>query len=115
MPLMNCPDCGKEISDAAISCPNCGLPRPMYERQNRDRRHAEDVARAERVRLIRWLFSLTAFFALVALAFLAKGIFSPWASATLGFKGKLVVAGLFSAGVAYWLYTWGHAKQREGR
>lgn len=26
MSLINCPECGKEISDKAESCPNCGTP-----------------------------------------------------------------------------------------
>ena len=26
MALINCPECGKEISDKAIACPNCGNP-----------------------------------------------------------------------------------------
>lgn len=26
MSLINCPECGKEISDQATSCPNCGTP-----------------------------------------------------------------------------------------
>lgn len=26
MSLINCPECGKEISDKAVSCPNCGNP-----------------------------------------------------------------------------------------
>lgn len=26
MALINCPECGKEISDKALSCPNCGVP-----------------------------------------------------------------------------------------
>lgn len=26
MALIKCPECGKEISDAAKSCPNCGHP-----------------------------------------------------------------------------------------
>ena len=26
MALMKCPECGKEISDKAKSCPNCGCP-----------------------------------------------------------------------------------------
>ena len=26
MALINCPECGKEISDKAASCPNCGYP-----------------------------------------------------------------------------------------
>jgi hypothetical protein len=26
MPLINCPDCGKEVSTSAVACPNCGRP-----------------------------------------------------------------------------------------
>lgn len=26
MALINCPECGKEISDQAATCPNCGNP-----------------------------------------------------------------------------------------
>lgn len=26
MPLVQCPDCDKTVSDSAISCPNCGRP-----------------------------------------------------------------------------------------
>lgn len=26
MALINCPECGKDISDKALSCPNCGCP-----------------------------------------------------------------------------------------
>ena len=26
MALINCPECGKEISDKALTCPNCGIP-----------------------------------------------------------------------------------------
>lgn len=26
MALISCPECGKEISDKAITCPNCGIP-----------------------------------------------------------------------------------------
>jgi len=26
MPLIECPDCGKKLSDAAPSCPECGRP-----------------------------------------------------------------------------------------
>lgn len=26
MPLIECPDCGKQVSDAAVSCPQCGRP-----------------------------------------------------------------------------------------
>lgn len=26
MALINCPECGKEVSDMATACPNCGMP-----------------------------------------------------------------------------------------
>ncbi|HEV8573817.1 MAG TPA: NINE protein [Dehalococcoidia bacterium] len=26
MPLINCPDCGKEVSTEALACPGCGRP-----------------------------------------------------------------------------------------
>jgi predicted amidophosphoribosyltransferase len=26
MPLVKCPDCGKEVSSSAPTCPNCGRP-----------------------------------------------------------------------------------------
>ena len=26
MAMINCPECGKEISDKALTCPNCGAP-----------------------------------------------------------------------------------------
>lgn len=45
MALINCPECGKEVSDMAKSCPNCGNPindEPIkventnYEEENKD-------------------------------------------------------------------------------
>ena len=33
MALIKCPECGKEISDKAASCPNCGMPlHPFMEK-----------------------------------------------------------------------------------
>lgn len=33
MALINCPECGKEISDKAASCPNCGCPMSRMPRE----------------------------------------------------------------------------------
>lgn len=33
MALIKCPECGKEISDQATSCPNCGIPINAHVRQ----------------------------------------------------------------------------------
>ena len=30
MPLISCPECGKQISDRAKTCPNCGLPAKFF-------------------------------------------------------------------------------------
>lgn len=36
MALIECPECGKEVSDQAKNCPNCGHPIPIsnYTNQN---------------------------------------------------------------------------------
>ena len=34
MALINCSECGKEISDKALTCPNCGAPVENDEREN---------------------------------------------------------------------------------
>ena len=31
MALIICPECGKSISDKAVSCPNCGLPSQYFQ------------------------------------------------------------------------------------
>ena len=30
MALIVCPECGKQVSDQAESCPHCGYPVPKY-------------------------------------------------------------------------------------
>ena len=38
MPLIKCPDCGKEHSDQAAACPECGRPhKPAVEAKNKTR------------------------------------------------------------------------------
>jgi uncharacterized membrane protein YvbJ len=40
MPLITCPDCGKEISTAANTCPNCGRPMPNAGKMNEETQDA---------------------------------------------------------------------------
>lgn len=50
MALINCPECGKEISDQAVSCPNCGYAVKEHfekERKEEERRLAQEKAIAE--------------------------------------------------------------------
>jgi uncharacterized membrane protein YvbJ len=104
MALMICPDCGKEISDAAISCPNCGLPRPAYERQSRDRRRAEAEAHEGHRQSVRNLYIAAGVFAIGALGLFVAVILSPWSRAALTSKAEeLVIAAVLGA-IGYGLY-----------
>lgn len=46
MALINCPECGKEISDKAVSCPNCGCP---VETMGVDRENLDTVNQVQNV------------------------------------------------------------------
>ena len=50
MALVQCPECGKEISDQAISCPNCGYT--MRKEENIANAVVVPVKRAPNKRLI---------------------------------------------------------------
>ncbi|MFW5669556.1 MAG: zinc ribbon domain-containing protein, partial [Acetivibrio ethanolgignens] len=48
MALINCPECGKEISDKAVSCPNCGVPiaKPIKkEKTNREKKRISNKSK----------------------------------------------------------------------
>ena len=97
MALMPCPECGREISDAAISCPHCGLPRPLYEQQSRARRAAEEAAEEERRGTVRTLRLFAGASGLLALLFVGLALFTTWSRAALGLKLKeLLLAGVFA-------------------
>ncbi len=104
MPLIRCPDCHKEISESAISCPNCGLPRPQYELMTRERKAAEDAAAEERRRTIQYVYIGAAACALVAVTLFAVMILTSWTRAELGTKAKELLVGAVFGGVAYALY-----------
>ena len=104
MPLMRCPECHKEISDQAISCPNCGLPRPQYELMTRERRAAEEEAAKRHQEAVRYVYIGAAACALVALTLFAVMILTTWTRAELGTKVKELVVGAAFGGVAYALY-----------
>jgi ribosomal protein L37E len=45
MALINCPECGRTVSDFANACPNCGYPVSMMKKQwanNAQKRYGTD-------------------------------------------------------------------------
>lgn len=46
MPMITCPDCGKEISERAKACPNCGCPSSEWEREMQTNDKKENEAGA---------------------------------------------------------------------
>ena len=104
MPLMRCPDCHKEISESAISCPNCGLPRPAFEQQSRARHRAEAEAHAERTETIRNLYIGAAVLGFSALALLGIVLFARWSRAALTAKGEETILVLILGAIGYALF-----------
>lgn len=51
MALMVCPECGKQVSDQAEACPNCGYPIPKYiaEQKKQAELAAEEAKKAEAI------------------------------------------------------------------
>ena len=44
MALLKCPECGKEISDSAVKCPNCGVnPQKLWKQQQREEKNRKTM------------------------------------------------------------------------
>lgn len=60
MALIECPDCGAQVSDAAPACPHCGRPNQPVESLKRDRiRHEAGAAiggLAVAIGVVAWFF-----------------------------------------------------------
>ena len=45
MALIVCPECGKQVSDQAESCPHCGYPVPKYIAEQKNQVELEEKAK----------------------------------------------------------------------
>ena len=54
MALIQCPECGKEVSDKALACPNCGNPiaAPVEKVKAKKRRPRKKLSRTARIILV---------------------------------------------------------------
>lgn len=77
MALINCPDCSKEISDKAKSCPHCGYPLPVNEgmliRQTETKdiqpKTAEDIEHEKKV-ITRCVYGVILFIGLIIVGYI---------------------------------------------
>lgn len=79
MALVNCPECGKQVSDQATNCPHCGYPLKRVEKEKPKKKVNPDLSKMEVIieRSSKSAF-ITAALLLVAVgAFVAFGIFFP--------------------------------------
>lgn len=72
MALIKCPECGHEISDQALSCPNCGAP---TERGEEQREQDEVNARNNAVRSNGCVTALLLLMAIAGFIIMAVGAF----------------------------------------
>jgi hypothetical protein len=112
MPLIHCPDCNKEISESAISCPHCGLPRPIYELQNRARRQQDAEALEEEKAKVRWMWGGAFAAFLIGAGFLIGALTSDWSFAALGKKAMWIGIAVIFEFAAYWLWMTASGIQR---
>jgi uncharacterized membrane protein YvbJ len=106
MPLMRCPDCQKEISESAIACPNCGLPRPQYEQMSRERQQAEADAAAERRELVRNCQIAATVLFVGAAALTLMIVIGSWSREALALKGKLFLGAAITGGSGYGVFRY---------
>jgi uncharacterized membrane protein YvbJ len=55
MPLISCPDCGRDVSDRAPYCPGCGYPISEYVQRMADVRKERQARLAEKRRIMRYV------------------------------------------------------------
>lgn len=110
MSLINCPECGKEISDKATFCPNCGFPIEIGQNEEIENEECEDDE--EEKETIVSIMSLITFALYVISAIIKNGTFTIIFALTSFIltiiahcqKGKCVCAT-----IVFWITTIGFA------
>lgn len=92
MALINCPECGREISDKAASCPQCG--NPISEKEN-DVKHAVIV---QKEKSSAWIWIIVIIVGIGILG--ASGAFSN-ATASLNLDVKIDEGGVNALGACF--------------
>jgi hypothetical protein len=84
MPLINCPDCNKEVSDLAAACPNCARPlRAPAPVSNATALRVARLAEAQKYNYTSWFVFVTS----ILLFFVGL-----WGPAIILFIGAFVLA-----------------------
>ena len=54
MPIINCPECGKQVSDRAVQCPNCGFGVNSFLLREKQIAKAQDEAHIEAIQYVKY-------------------------------------------------------------
>ncbi len=79
MPLITCPDCRQDVSDAAPACPHCGRPGAESPVPNAENQLLEQIARSSAVTAANQQHELANKAINAAFIWIPLGLFILWA------------------------------------
>lgn len=104
MAIINCPECGKEISDKAASCPNCGCPLKISEIPQTQQQGNKKKSNVGLDILIAIL--------LFIIPFAPIGIIIMWATKhPKSTAARVLATFLFGVLFLFWAYSYGGTKE----
>ena len=96
MSMIKCPECDREISDKAVSCPNCGCP--IKETKIETEQEKINVRRKNKGEIFIFFGVISFIFSIYAYNTTSKRIFGLSISAFWGISAVLIIIG-----IVFWL------------
>ena len=104
MALINCPECGKPVSDRALSCPSCAYPTGQVDSAEAEGKEREKWRGLQRIFAVYWILGVALLllsiplmsigaFALSAMSPMAMLVAVPGQTVVYGTAGVLFVVG----------------------
>lgn len=93
MALINCPECGKEISDSAMNCPNCGYPMQVESASTNKLKEDNKIPKKIPIVLMLCMAAVIIMMILIQLGIRSKstisnGIIGNWKSSMISLDGS---------------------------
>ena len=106
MPLINCSDCGNEVSDKAPTCPKCGAPIAILKEQAATGTNIKTIQ--ETSKRLKFHILISVFLIIVGAVWLIVDVNSPYGTGASPVSILLTVVGLFWYFVTRFRIWWHH-------